>query len=323
MIDFSRLGVPLVLGALAVMLAVRYLGQLVRRRSAARRALADAYSLTLRDHLVGGGFLGLTAFGVLSAIWAFIEPNYPEVTRTVITSPKLNQSIRLVHLSDLHSDPNPRLEEELPDLIASLEPDLVVFTGDAVNSEAGLPVFRKMLRTIASRHPTFAVKGNWEVWWFSHLDVFEGTGARELDGHAVPLSVRGQELWLAGAAVEGDHLVPSALAQVPSSAFTIFLHHYPSAWPLARSKADLHLAGDTHGGQIVLPLIGAPIRISRGDGRFYESGLQTIDGVTLYVNRGIGMEGGSAPRVRFGCRPEVAVIELRPAAARVAAGRAP
>ena len=47
-------------------------------------------------------------------------------------------------------------------------------------------------------------------------------------------------------------------------------------------------------------------------GKRFEAGVYRVDGTALYVNRGIGTEGGSAPRVRFGARPEVTLIEIVP-----------
>jgi predicted MPP superfamily phosphohydrolase len=72
---------------------------------------------------------------------------------------------------------------------------------------------------------------------------------------------------------------------------------------------DLYCAGHTHGGQIALPFYGALITFSQFDKRF-EAGLYDYKGMALYVNRGIGMEGGMAPRVRFGSRPEITVIDV-------------
>jgi predicted MPP superfamily phosphohydrolase len=72
---------------------------------------------------------------------------------------------------------------------------------------------------------------------------------------------------------------------------------------------DLFLCGHTHGGQVRLPFWGAVITMSKHHKRF-ESGLYDVGGVPMYVNRGVGCEGGSAPRVRFLCRPEVAVFDL-------------
>lgn len=47
-------------------------------------------------------------------------------------------------------------------------------------------------------------------------------------------------------------------------------------------------------------------------GKRFESGLHRVRGTWLYVNRGIGMEGGPAPRVRFCSRPEITLLELAP-----------
>ena len=90
----------------------------------------------------------------------------------------------------------------------------------------------------------------------------------------------------------------------------MFLHHYPErAVAASRRGVELMVAGDTHGGQIRLPLLGPLVQMSRF-GRYFDMGLHRVGGSWLYVNRGIGMEGGNAPRMRFLCRPEVALIEL-------------
>ena len=60
---------------------------------------------------------------------------------------------------------------------------------------------------------------------------------------------------------------------------------------------------------MALPWYGAMITLSK-TGKMYESGLYRVGGTWLYVNRGIGMEGGPAPRVRFLARPEITILEL-------------
>jgi uncharacterized protein len=254
------------------------------------------------------------AVGVLGCMaWSFYEPYYPEVTRVVLESPKLSAPIRLVQISDLHSDPTVRLEERLPEIIRELQPDLVVVTGDGINSTGGLPHFRDSMRQIARICPTFGVRGNWEVWWFSDIDVYAGTGVERLEGRAVPLRVRGQEIWITGVAVDHEWRAASLLRSVPKDRYSVFLHHFPCEWSTAvRGGADLHLAGDTHNGQIVLPGLGPLIRITRADREFYAAGLHRHGSTYAYVNRGIGMEGGAAPRVRFHCRPEITLFELGP-----------
>ena len=78
-----------------------------------------------------------------------------------------------------------------------------------------------------------------------------------------------------------------------------------------RDVVDLMLAGHVHGGQVALPFYGALMTLSR-HGKRFEQGLYELPGMNLYVNRGIGMEGGSAPRVRFASRPEITLFLVHP-----------
>ncbi|MHC4884084.1 MAG: metallophosphoesterase [Planctomycetota bacterium] len=228
--------------------------------------------------------ISLTA---LSALWYahFIEPYRPEVVTVEIESKKLatlSEPLRIVQLSDLHCDPTVRLEGELPRIVAELKPDLIAFTGDAINSRAGLPVFQ--------------------------VEV--------LNGRAVAVSVKGAEIWLAGSAVDREGELVPAIKTIPEGRFALALHHFPGLFKhAAGAGADLLLAGDTHGGgQIRLPLVGELIRIRRHHpyDTYYTAGLHRQGASQLYVSRGIGMEGGHVPRVRFGCRPEVTLFLLNP-----------
>jgi hypothetical protein len=72
---------------------------------------------------------------------------------------------------------------------------------------------------------------------------------------------------------------------------------------------DLYFCGHTHGGQIRLPLLGALITSSEL-GKRYEMGRYKEKGTTLYVSRGLGMEGLGAPRARFLSPPEVILWNL-------------
>jgi hypothetical protein len=93
--------------------------------------------------------------------------------------------------------------------------------------------------------------------------------------------------------------------------FTLLLYHTPDLMPAAvPAGIDLYVCGHTHGGQIRLPFYGA-IVTSSVQGKRYEMGQYTEQATTLYVSRGIGMEGKGAPRMRFLCTPEVELFELR------------
>ena len=107
---------------------------------------------------------------------------------------------------------------------------------------------------------------------------------------------------------------------MPEGKFKIFVHHYPETAAFALSAgADLALSGDTHGGQVRLPFIGALVRISRF-GYYFERGMHAVEGAMLYVSSGVGMEGGMIPRVRIFCPPEIVLLEIMPEEKQAKAG---
>ncbi|HYE13601.1 MAG TPA: metallophosphoesterase [Pyrinomonadaceae bacterium] len=287
--------------------ALRRLGWLGESSRAVRRA--ERASLALAG-------LGLLCF----AYGYVVEPYWPEVTRVRIESAKLagaERPVRLVHISDLHCDPEARLEGRLPKIIAAERPDLIVFTGDSLNSPEGLPVLRELLPRLTAIAPTFAVRGNWDTWYWGRLELFGATGVKELRGEAVRVEAGGARLWVAGApyGLTGDPRggIERALGGVPPGEFAVFLYHTPDEIleAAATGRVDLYCAGHTHGGQVALPFYGALVTLSKF-GKKYESGLYREGPTHLYVNRGVGMEGGHAPRVRFFARPEITVIEIAP-----------
>jgi uncharacterized protein len=311
-IEQFRITVFLGAVVLVYVLAARILVRLVLRRFGLITTIAHGRRLVWSRRVI----LALAAIGTLCIGYGFlIEPNWLEVTHVRIESPKLpkgSRPIRIVHISDLHSERKARLEGRLPGIIAAEGPDLVVFTGDSLNEAEGLPVFKACLTKIAAVAPTFTVRGNWDAWYWSDLDLFGGTGARELKGEAVRVEVRGTPLQIAGVRVEGEHLIGMVLDTISPGELSVFLHHYPDEIEeVARRKVDLYCAGHIHGGQIALPFYGALVTLSKYGKRF-EAGLYRVGETWLYVNRGIGMEGGETARVRFCARPEVTVIEIHP-----------
>jgi predicted MPP superfamily phosphohydrolase len=257
----------------------------------------------------------------LCVLWArLVEPFWPQVERVRIETDRLPAGtgpVRLVLLADTHCDPAARAEPRIPGIVRELEPDAIVFAGDAINSPEGLPHFRRLMKQLAEIAPTYAVRGNWEIWWFREVDFYSGTGVSFLEDRAIPVRSGGAEVWLCGAPPLTPGEPPPALSLPPEGRFKILVHHYPEvgAEVLGAGRADLALGGDTHGGQVRLPLLGPAIKISRCGG-YFDVGLHRIGRGHLYVNRGIGMEGGRAPRVRFMCRPEVTLIEISPAGAK-------
>jgi predicted MPP superfamily phosphohydrolase len=262
------------------------------------------------------GVLALGTLGAACTVYGWtIEPTWIEVTRHEVALGRLppgSARVRLVHVSDLHVDVSPGNEEALPDLVAAEHPDLIAFTGDSLNVAAGRERFLRCIARLADVAPVYAVKGNWDVIQMRDVRVLEDSRARLLDDEVAEVEVRGVRLALAGLPYGRDREVGALLARAPRDRPLVFLHHTPDPiLELAGRRVDLVLAGHTHGGQVRLPFYGALLTLAR-HGKRFEAGLYRVEDTWLYVNRGLGMEGGAAPRVRFLCRPEVTVIDLVP-----------
>lgn len=72
-----------------------------------------------------------------------------------------------------------------------------MFTGDAINSPAGLPIFRELMEKLAKIAPTFVVAGNWDTSFFKSSDRFTGTGVIELVNEPAVMTVRGIDVRIA------------------------------------------------------------------------------------------------------------------------------
>src|SRR5688572_22077245 len=217
--------------------------------------------------------LAAAGLGVLCFAWGcFVEPYWPEVTRTRFESPLVAagaRPVRIVHLSDFHCEGTVRLEERLPALVAAEAPDAIVYTGDSLNGPAGLPVLRKLLEGLAKIAPVYVVGGNWDAWYFTRLERFTGTGVRQLDGRSERVLCGTTPVHFAGAFFGRETSIGKALAGIPETELCVFAYHTPDiTLDLPERGVDLFLCGHTHGGQVRLPLYGALLTLSRHGKRF-------------------------------------------------------
>lgn len=276
--------------------------------------------------------LSAQVIGTLLVIYGFwIEPHRLTFTHQTLQSKKLNSGrpLRLLHLGDLHIERTTERERQLLFLVRSTAPDLILFSGDFLNlsnlrdPQAHAEV-RALLQELAAPLGVFVVSGSPAVDLPELVpDLLQGLPLRWLQNERVRLEHQGHVIDLVGVTcthkpfVDGPQLV-SLLTPPPSSktddgggdVFTILLYHTPDLAPeAAEAGIDLQLSGHTHGGQVRLPFYGALFAGSLYGKRF-EVGRQQVGAMTLYVTRGIGMEGKGAPRVRFLCPPEITLWEI-------------
>jgi predicted MPP superfamily phosphohydrolase len=217
-------------------------------------------------------------------------------------------------------------ERHLNQLIQELKPDLILFSGDVLNlSYIEDPKAQQDAREILGQwhapHGTYMVTGSPAVDLEHVFPIVVGNldNLRWLRDEQVTVQVNDQPINIIGLTCthkpfEDGPRLEQVLAdsKAPDSGnFTILLYHTPDLAPNGANtgRIDLQLSGHTHGGQLRLPGIGALFAGSLYGKRF-ESGRQMVGNMTLYVTRGIGLEGKAAPRVRFICSPEIILWEI-------------
>lgn len=273
-----------------------------------------------------GVFALLQLAGTAVYLWGTLrEPFALTTSQRPITSPGLPSDappLRLLHLSDLHVERLTRREAKLLELIEQARPDIIVITGDFLNlSYVDEPTaraeVRKLLGKIQAPYGVYATLGSPPVDKRATTpSLFEGTAIRLLrDEVAVLTWADGRTLSLIGMDcdhdLEGDaRIFENLLKLTPPNSAQILLYHSPELMPTVRNHpVDLYLCGHTHGGQIRAPLYGA-ILTSSALGKQYEMGPYVEQDTTLYISRGIGLEGLSAPRMRLLCPPEIILFTL-------------
>lgn len=259
--------------------------------------------------------LFLALFGILCFLYGyFIEPYWVEVKTVDIFTDKLKHTeLKVVHISDLHCDNKVRNEHKLLDIINPLKPDIVVFTGDSINlnMHKAVPRFKDIMNKLNAGIGKFAVKGNID-WYWRNTDLFDNIGFRMLKRESVKLTKGTETFFISGLNFEHRKEYHEVLKNIPSEYYSIFLFHTPGLIEdLKEVNVDLYLAGHTHGGQIALPFYGALVTLSKY-GKKYEAGKYVVGKTTLYINRGIGMDGAIMPRVRFCARPEITIFNIKP-----------
>jgi len=254
-----------------------------------------------------GGLTGLYAWNV--------EPN----TLVVETVPVPLNGLTIGFLSDFHVNaPVPPAHiARAAQMLMTHAPDLILLGGDYVTRSASdARDCADALAQLAAPLGVFAILGNHD-YWVGHTDQIVAqltrVGIRMLQNESVAIGAGNDRIYVIGLDdVWEKHVdLDRALAMVPDEACKIVIVHEPDFGDeSARQGIDLQLSGHSHGGQVRLPYIGAPILPYLG--RQYPMGLQRAGASTwVYTTRGVGM---ISPGVRFNCPPEITFLKLQTSA---------
>ena len=274
----------------------------------------------LRPLLMGvAGILGAGAGALAYALG--VEPNRIEVRHLDLRLPHLSLRFHgyvIVQISDIHAGewmPGERLST-IVELVNAQRPDLIAVTGDFVTytHKGAHAATVPPLKLLCAKDGVMAVLGNHDYWGYPGpvqiRRIIRDSGMIDMNNRVHTLTRDGEMLHIAGvnsARLRRDRL-DLVLRRLPPNGAAILLAHEPDTADktAATGRFDLQLSGHSHGGQVVVPLVGPPRLPPLG--RKYHTGLYKVGDLTLYTNRGLGMVG--LP-VRFFCRPEITVFTLQ------------
>lgn len=297
--------------------------------------------LSRRRFLLGGMFGAASLAGAGSAANAtLVEPWNLAVRRyraPIRGLPPGLDGLRIAQVSDTHLGrfvPESAIVRAVETALA-LAPDLVALTGDYVHcgvewNDRAAALFRPLVEArgvlgvvgVLGNHDWYgsgpAMRASMERVGVRMIDngrVFLDAGTRTLSATPPPADA----LCIAGVGDLDEDQVDfvGALGGVPHDMPRLLLSHNPdvaespalvggSSSDDAPARVDLMLCGHTHGGQVRLPFLGAPM-VPSAYGQKYAGGMARGPACPVIVSRGVGM---SILPVRFNCPPEVVEVTL-------------
>jgi predicted MPP superfamily phosphohydrolase len=275
-------------------------------------------------------FICLFTYGM---IWGKYNVKVEKHSIVVKDLPTSFTDFRIVQISDTHfgSFADTVYYSKVVEIINSQQPDIIFFTGDMVNNEAGeaddfIPLFKRL----KAKYGKFAVLGNHDMGdyrrWYTEsgkisdfnqvAELYSKMGFQVLSDECRYIKINNDSIAVIG--VKSWSLPPfmkygnleKAMTGVPDSIFKILLTHNPSHWKekiKGKTKIELTLSGHTHGMQMGIYaeyFKWSPIQYIYS----YWGGVYKEEGQYLNVNKGLGVLGIPS---RVGICPEITVIDLK------------
>jgi uncharacterized protein len=257
-------------------------------------------------------------FTLLLLFYCHLETRWLKVKNLTIVSPDIPNSFvdkKFVFISDIHFGPLLSIDR-VKNLVASinqLKPDFIVMGGDYVHRSRAYinPVFDE-LQKLQSSFGVYAVLGNHDHWEDAALtkSCMKKDGFKDCDNHSYWIRIVEDSIKIGGVGDlwEDVQIADSTIRDVKKSDFCILLSHNPDYLEHLRTDlVDLTLSGHTHGGQVTLFGLWAPLLPIRS-GQKYRYGLIKSNDRQSYITSGVGTV---TPPLRFFCRPEIVLITLK------------
>jgi len=265
----------------------------------------------LKFAVVGGAVALAGSYTIL------IERTFVLVNRyriPIANLPPAFHGFTLAQLTDLHLGflVSESFVEGIVHRTNALRTDVIVCTGDYVHERNTIEEIEKVwpiLSKLAAKDGVYSVLGNHDHWADSERSLYwlERTG-QNIRHRCKPVYRDKDRIFIGGAGDywEDELEIDKAFSCSDENECRVLLAHNPDSVDTEfKTSLSLVLSGHTHGGQVVVPFVGAPVLPVKN--KDYSSGLIRTPRTQLFISRGIGW---TIYPVRFNCYPEIAVLEL-------------
>ena len=269
----------------------------------------------------------ISLFFIILIAWTLLGNTALEVNEYEIVSDRIPQvfdGFRIVQVSDLHNAEFGEGNSKLIQLLSQTEPDIIVLTGDLIDSrQTDIEIALSFARDAMKIAPVYFVSGNHEARVSEYEDLKMGlaeAGVIVLENQKVEITRDGEAITLMGIddpSFQESYLVGDAesvakqaieMLQSESDGYTVLLSHRPELFELyVKTGMDLVFSGHAHGGQFRLPFLGGLVAPNQGFFPEYDAGLFSEGITNMIVSRGVG---NSIIPIRFCNRPEIVVVML-------------
>ncbi len=237
-----------------------------------------------------------------------------------VKSPKITVPVRIALLADLHSGSYGADQQELMQALREGQPAALFFAGDIIDNHGSERPAWELIEQAGRVYPCFYVTGNHEEYTKETArmkEALRGYGVVTLDGGAVPVRLKGQELLVGG--VDDPYWDEEGFTQAlrrcgekeGPAAYRILLSHRPERIAAYRESGfDLVLCGHAHGGQVRIPgLVNGLLAPGQGFFPKYAGGCYPLSEETvMIVSRGLAKNH----KLRVFNPPELVFIDLEP-----------
>lgn len=258
---------------------------------------------------------------ILVIFFLYDQNNGITVTNILVESdriPKEFHGYRILQISDLHSKYFGKNQEKLIKKVINEAPDLIVITGDSVDSkhydeDATISLFPEINKVA----PVYFVTGNHEAWSGKFIEYekrLNDNKVNVLRNEKININNGDSSIQIIGID-DPDMLtydnIEVALEELNGHSneyYSLLLSHRPELIETYSERdIDLVFSGHAHGGQFRLPFVGGVVAPNQGWFPEYSSGLYQLGRTKMIVSRGLG---NSLISQRLFNKPELIVVTL-------------